>query len=371
MIPETACTVLRTLEAAGYAAYLVGGCVRDLLLGRPVHDWDMTTSALPDETQALFAHTVLTGKRYGTVTVLLGGESFEVTTFRADGAYSDGRRPDTVRFSGTLIDDLSRRDFTVNAMAMDLRGERIDRFGGQADLQARTLRCVGAPEQRFREDALRILRALRFSAQLEFTIEEKTLEAMHRCAPLTCAVSAERVREELEKTLLSDRPETVMEFFGLGVLQRFGAQTLSPMQAVPQERLCRWAALLLAAPGLSLAALRLDKKTVQCCEAAVCACQNEAFDIPALYAARGEVCARAASILSGRESEFARLRAGGHLLTMQDLAARGSDFSGFSGKQIGWVLGQLLTLVQKDPTMNRREALLETGNALLRQAPEQ
>ncbi len=205
MIPQTAKKVLAALEGAGHQAYLVGGCVRDLLRGVTPHDVDITTSALPEETLALFdGYAIPTGLQHGTVTVRLEGESFEVTTFRADGTYSDHRRPDSVRFSTDLHEDLQRRDFTVNAMAMDRSGALHDPHGGQRDLAAGIIRCVGTAQRRFEEDALRIMRGLRFAATLGFAIEEETATAMHRCAPLLRHIAAERLHEEMEKLLLGD-----------------------------------------------------------------------------------------------------------------------------------------------------------------------
>ena len=202
MIPQEVCAVLQTLERAGYEAYAVGGCVRDSLMGKAPHDWDVTTSALPEETMALFDHFAIpTGLQHGTVTVRSGGLSFEVTTFRTDGDYPDHRHPAAVTFTRSLREDLARRDLTVNAMAMDMRGTLHDPFGGQADIRRRVLRCVGQPERRFREDALRILRTLRFSATLGFAIEEDTHQALRaQCGDLRY-VAAERVREELTKLL--------------------------------------------------------------------------------------------------------------------------------------------------------------------------
>ena len=176
--------VLDTLQRAGFEAWYVGGCVRDTLLGRPIHDWDVTTSALPEQVLALFPRTVPTGLQHGTVTVLSDSGPVEVTTYRADGDYHDGRHPDGVRFVRSLREDTARRDFTVNAMAMDQRGNIRDFYGGRADLAAGILRCVGAPERRFREDALRMLRACRFAAQLGFAIEPETWAALLRCEPL-------------------------------------------------------------------------------------------------------------------------------------------------------------------------------------------
>ena len=202
MIPQEIRAVLRRLEEAGHQAYVVGGCVRDMCLGLPPHDWDAATSALPEETMALFDHFAIpTGLQHGTVTVRSGGLSCEVTTFRADGAYPDHRHPAGVTFTRSLEEDLARRDLTVNAMAMDAQGQLFDPCGGQEDLRRRVLRCVGEPERRFREDALRILRTLRFSATLGFAIEADTHRALRaKCGDLRY-VAAERVREELTKLL--------------------------------------------------------------------------------------------------------------------------------------------------------------------------
>ena len=202
MIPREVCAVLQTLERAGPEAYIVGGCVRDILMGKPPHDWDVTTSALPEETMALFDHFAIpTGLRHGTVTVRSGETACEVTTFRTDGDYPDHRHPAAVTFTRSLREDLQRRDLTVNAMAMDVHGTLHDPFGGQADIRRRVLRCVGEPERRFREDALRILRTLRFSATLGFAINADTHRSLRERRDDLRYVAAERVREELTKLL--------------------------------------------------------------------------------------------------------------------------------------------------------------------------
>ena len=202
MIPREVCAVLQTLERAGHEAYIVGGCVRDILMGKPPHDWDVTTSALPEETMALFDHFAIpTGLRHGTVTVRSGETACEVTTFRTDGDYPDHRHPAAVTFTRSLREDLQRRDLTVNAMAMDVHGTLHDPFGGQADIRCRVLRCVGEPERRFQEDALRILRTLRFSATLGFAIDADTHRSLRERRDDLRYVAAERVREELTKLL--------------------------------------------------------------------------------------------------------------------------------------------------------------------------
>ena len=196
-MPENVQRVMERLEAAGWEAWCVGGGVRDTLLGRNPGDWDVTTSARPEDVMALFgAHALPTGLKHGTVTVG-GGRGVEVTTFRRDGEYLDNRHPDYVAFTSSLEEDLSRRDFTVNAIAMDLRGEIQDPFGGRADLEAGVLRAVGNPEQRFREDALRIMRGLRFAAKLGFSIEPETAAAMDRCRELLGNIATERLRVEM------------------------------------------------------------------------------------------------------------------------------------------------------------------------------
>ena len=179
-IPEKAKQIISALTEAGFEAYVVGGCVRDAILGREAADWDITTNARPEQVKALFPRTLDTGLQHGTVTVMLGKEGFEVTTYRIDGEYLDGRHPERVIFTPSLLEDLKRRDFTINAMAYNDREGLVDAFDGLSDLRERRIRCVGDPRERFTEDALRILRAVRFSAQLDFTVEEETRQASGR-----------------------------------------------------------------------------------------------------------------------------------------------------------------------------------------------
>ena len=205
-LPEAVREILEKLESAGYEAWCVGGAVRDLLLGREPGDWDAASSAPPEAVLDLFGADALpTGLRHGTVTVkTAGGRGVEVTTFRCDGTYSDRRRPDRVTFTSSLEEDLARRDFTVNAIALSRRGDLADPFGGRADLAGRVLRAVGEPERRFGEDALRILRGLRFASRLGFALETGTAAALRRCAPLLGEIAPERVREELTGILCGE-----------------------------------------------------------------------------------------------------------------------------------------------------------------------
>lgn len=217
---EGAAELLDTLHRAGYAAYVVGGCVRDSLLGLTPHDWDLCTSALPQQGMELFGaeKCIPTGLQHGTVTVKQGGGLYEITTFRTEGAYTDGRHPDEVHFVPDVREDLARRDFTINAMAYNEKEGLVDPFGGQADLQSGILRAVGVPHQRFTEDALRILRLYRFAARFGFAIDPPTAQAAQElCAHLDC-VSVERIEEELAKLLSAPAPAAYLDEKILGVV---------------------------------------------------------------------------------------------------------------------------------------------------------
>lgn len=220
-IPEKVNKIIHTLQEHGYEAYAVGGCVRDSFLGRKPMDWDITTSAMPEETKALFPHTFDTGIEHGTITVLLDHEGFEVTTYRVDGKYEDSRHPKEVIFVRNLQEDLLRRDFTINAMAYNEKEGLVDIFGGMDDLRAGIIRCVGNAQARFSEDALRILRGIRFAAQLGFELEDETREGMRLLAPTLRKISAERIQVELVKTLTSSRPELLREAWKLGITKEF------------------------------------------------------------------------------------------------------------------------------------------------------
>ena len=213
--------IITTLQQNGYEAYAVGGCVRDSILGREPEDWDITTSAMPEETKALFQKTFDTGIEHGTVTVLLEKEGFEVTTYRIDGKYEDNRHPREVTFTRSLKEDLLRRDFTINAMAYNEKDGLVDIFGGIDDLQKGMIRCVGNARERFSEDALRILRGIRFAAQLGFSIEEETRQGMKELAPTLQNISAERVQVELIKMIVSTRPELLRDAYELGITKQF------------------------------------------------------------------------------------------------------------------------------------------------------
>ena len=216
-LPRKVLMIINNLQLHGYEAFAVGGCVRDSILARRPEDWDITTSAKPGELKRLFRRTVDTGIEHGTVTVIIGKDSYEVTTYRVDGAYEDGRHPKEVRFTSRLEEDLQRRDFTINAMAYNDDVRLVDVFGGMKDLNHHLIRCVGDPRERFSEDALRILRAVRFSAQLNFPIEPDTAEAIKELAPTLEKISAERIQAELVKLLVSPHPERIRDAYELGI----------------------------------------------------------------------------------------------------------------------------------------------------------
>ena len=271
-----AAALLNALHAAGYAAYAVGGCVRDSLLERTAHDWDLCTSALPQQVMELFGaeRCIPTGLQHGTVTIKYGGQLYETTTFRTEGSYTDGRHPDEVQFVPDVREDLARRDFTINAMAYNEAKGLVDPFGGQKDLQNGLLRAVGEPQQRFTEDALRILRLYRFAARFGFALDAATARAARQLAPHLDCISAERIQEELAKLLAAPQPGAYLEPTVLAVvlpeLTTEGLTAAKPVvDACPagKENLpVRWAALLGA---LGEAGARRVLKRLRCSNACI------------------------------------------------------------------------------------------------------
>ncbi|MCL2051172.1 MAG: CCA tRNA nucleotidyltransferase [Lachnospiraceae bacterium] len=261
-LPEKVKNIIQTIENAGFYAYAVGGCVRDSILLKEPEDWDITTSATPAEVKSLFRRTFDTGLKHGTVTVLIGMENFEVTTYRIDGIYEDKRRPAEVTYTNSLADDLKRRDFTINAMAYNDRDGLIDLYDGLNDIKNKIIRCVGEAGERFSEDALRLMRAVRFSAQLGFLIEEKTKQAINDKASDLNHISAERIRVELVKLITSPHPEFLRVAYEAGLTAQFfpefdacmqtgqkhphhcysvGEHIINAMKAVPADKVLRLA----------------------------------------------------------------------------------------------------------------------------------
>jgi len=350
--PKSVQTAVNMLHAAGYEAYPVGGCVRDFLLSRPCSDFDITTNALPEETRAVFAGfpVIETGIKHGTVTVVFD-TPLEITTFRVDLGYTDGRHPDAVAFTRSLTEDLARRDFTVNAMAYG--ADIIDPFGGKADLAARTIRCVGNPETRFGEDALRILRGLRFAATLDFEIEEKTAAAMANCRENLRFVSVERITEEIRKLACGVSAARIVRAFRavLEVVLPGISPDFEKLTALPPELPLRLAALLGNAE--TLGALRLSNKerdAVRCLLAA-----EKPSDTKAALRAYGEEKSRLLFAYHGMEFTLPD-----GIWSVAQLAVGGADLreAGLCGAEIGNALSTLLDVVMRGEVPNERHALL-------------
>ena len=264
-LPDDVTYIIEKLHKAGFDAFVTGGAVRDMMMHKEPHDYDIATSALPEDTRRLFSRTIDTGIKHGTVTVIINGVGYEITTFRTDGIYLDGRHPEHVRFVNSVYTDCARRDFTINSMMYGSDGEIIDFFGGRADIKEKLIRCVGESEKRFKEDALRMLRAVRFSAALSFDISPETEKAIKKCSMLIKRVSTERIFEELNKILLSDNPDYIRTLHNLGLLQyiipqldvcfyeeqrnkyhiyNVGEHIMQTVKNTPCNLILRWAALL-------------------------------------------------------------------------------------------------------------------------------
>ena len=402
-IPGNVERIIRTLNDHGYEAYAVGGCVRDTLLDRKPGDWDITTSARPQEVKELFRRTIDTGIQHGTVTVMMDRTGYGVTTYRIDGQYVDGRHPKQVEFTSSLIEDLKRRDFTINAMAYSHETGIVDEFGGVEDLNAKTIRCVGDPMERFTEDALRILRAIRFSAQLDFTIEEQTWNAIRVIAPNIAKVSKERIQVELTKLLLSDHPEKIREVYETGISpyisENFDSLNWKMAEiptTLPKEKYVRWAGFLRCAnaydvngtlmpqpiPSVTevpesasravkiLRDLKLDNDTIGRVKTLVSWSGVELPETPeavrrAMSRMEAEVWDALMELNEYSEKIHAlteEIRTAGDCLDLKHLAVKGQDLikAGVQpGKALGATLNQMLDDVLSHPDHNEKEYLLE------------
>lgn len=390
-IPEPVEGIIKQLNDAGYEAYVVGGCVRDTLLHQQPEDWDITTSAKPEQVKAIFGRTIDTGIRHGTVTVLKGGAGYEVTTYRIDGEYEDGRHPKSVAFTSNLVEDLKRRDFTINAMAYSHQTGLVDVFSGMDDLKRRRIRCVGSPRDRFTEDALRILRAMRFSAQLGFEIEPDTRAAITKIAPNLIHVSRERVQVELTKLLLSANPDYIREVYETGIspyiTDGFAGILVSEISidgSLPQEKPIRWAAFLRLVSEREavriLKELKMDNDTISKVATLV---EWWKKPIPPSKPDIRRVMSRMLPELydsllllkqsAGDEdlSEVIRLseaiRRDGDCVSLKTMAVTGTDLihAGMRpGKELGEVLNHLFEQVLECPECNKKEYLLSLARQL-------
>jgi tRNA nucleotidyltransferase (CCA-adding enzyme) len=406
-IPEKVKQILNTLEEAGFPAYVVGGCVRDSVLGRKPKDWDITTKALPQDVKKLFRRTIDTGIEHGTVTIMLGKEGYEVTTYRIDGAYEDSRRPKEVTFTEDLKEDLRRRDFTINAMAYNPKEGLVDVFEGIMDSKKKVIRAVGDPRERFGEDALRMMRALRFSAQLGYRIEKETEQAIFEMATDLSKISAERIQMELIKLLESSHPETIKEGYLLGItkviLPEFdeliyageqGAQVIKAMKVVPSDKVYRLA-ILFGEMGEEKAneicrRLKMDNATRKMV-AKIVKYQDYELDVDsisirkAIFEVGEDVYpylyhVQRARIMTGlqRDRDWAKLEQSkikyediikrGDCLSLQKLKIDGKDLIELGlkpGKEIGKTLYALLDMVLEDQDLNTRERLLAEAKKII------
>ena len=409
-IPEDVQFILKKLGRAGYEAYIVGGCTRDSILGKLPQDWDITTPAMPEQVKALFPRTIDTGIKHGTVTIMIGANGYEVTTYRIDGIYEDGRHPRDVTFTRSLEEDLKRRDFTINAMAYNPEEGLVDLFGGIQDLKEGRIRCVGDPGARFSEDALRMMRAVRFAAQLGFSIEEDTARAVKTLAGTLVRISAERIRSELEKLLLSPHPELIEKAYELGItgiiLPEYDGLTDFPSRpaGVYENARLHTAALLPVAAETkpqrfaalmsylepeqvetTMRRLKFDNSTRILTERLV-RFQNFAFENTEaamrqfLYKAGEDlfpelVRMRQAQIAAGeavgadaarqdlkvKEELFRRVTEGGQCFSLDRLAVSGNDLIATGvkpGKKLGALLHELLEKVIEDQSLNEKERLI-------------
>lgn len=398
-LPKEVKHIIDILTQNGYEAYAVGGCVRDSILGRVPGDWDITTSALPQQVKALFRRTIDTGIQHGTVTIMLGKNGYEVTTYRIDGKYEDSRHPESVEFTPNLEEDLKRRDFTINAMAYNDENGVVDIFGGIDDIRNRIIRCVGNAHDRFTEDALRILRAVRFSAQLGFEIDKATKDAARELAPTLVKISRERIHTELNKLLLSDNPDYFSVVYELGVMKVIISE-LEGVNSGDIERLkvlikrtkpClpeRYAALLSVIgkdkTRAVLKGLKLDNATISMAVKLVEYLGiTPALTEPQMRHYINEVGKEDAirvidfNLSFADESmheEYTDMRKlcahvleRGDCTSLKELDVTGKDLvdAGFeAGKQLGELLNSLLTEVLDNPSLNDRNYLLGRAKEL-------
>ncbi len=400
-LPEAVENIIETLDKAGFEGFIVGGCVRDACLGVEPKDWDITTSAKPEEVKALFKRTIDTGIEHGTVTVMIERQGYEVTTYRIDGKYKDGRHPEEVVFTPSLEEDLKRRDFTINAMAYNESAGLVDLYGGMDDLKAKRIRCVGDAAQRFREDALRILRALRFSAQLGFDISEETKSAILEIRDNLKLISKERIREELNKLLLSDEPEKISlvhNFALAGIIYENGGKAvifpsecgdkmLSALKASAKIKELRWSIYLNSLSGeeanVFMRALKFDNKTTATVKK-LCAFSDVKIDceeisikhmiqkvglsefdlLIALQKLLGFCDDMTAGTLMDIKEKIVKR---GDALFLKELKINGSDLLELGikkGENIGKMLELLLEKVVEDYSLNDREKLFKIVDEL-------
>ena len=384
-IPENAQRLIRLLGEQGHTAYVVGGCVRDSLMGRVPHDWDICTSATPQQMLEIFKgiRVIETGLKHGTVTAVIDGEQYECTVYRIDGEYTDNRRPDNVTFTDDITEDLKRRDFTVNAMAYNCTDGLADPFDGIGDIERRIIKCVGSPAERFNEDALRIMRAFRFSAQLGFKIEEKTLAAASECREGLSNIARERIFSELLKLLHSPcSADALKQMRESGVMRYIlgdycpSERIFSLISSMPDTDEARLGMLLFEAEEsqrremlLSLKCSNRQKSGALAVAEGAAAKLETRADVSRFLAKYGRDASDAlcASVLLGNsdESVFSLADKNNAPRGIGDLAVGGGDMVaiGLRGKEIGDMLALLLEIAIESPECNTKERLLKIADS--------
>lgn len=378
-LPKNVDFILKELNKNGYEGYIVGGCVRDYLMGTEPHDYDITTSALPEEVKSIFSHTVDTGIQHGTVTVVIDKIGYEITTYRIDGEYKDNRHPEEVIFTDKLSGDLSRRDFTVNAIAYNPLNGYVDLFNGRDDINKKIIRGVGVPAKRFQEDALRMMRAVRFSAQLDFSIEENTLKALKDNADLIENISIERIREEFFKLLLSNHNERLDILLNSGMTEYFLPEILnrkydySKINGLSKDIVVRLSYVLSHIDSKNvnkiMKRLKTDNKTGADVTNIVRYVNYEITDdysMRKLINLTGENTLNLIEVMGALNNSdminevniYNRVK--NDCCTLKSLDLTGNDLMsiGIKGKEIGEVLSKALDLVMKEPNKNNRGVLL-------------
>ncbi len=380
-LPDYVKKCINVFNSAGVEAFCVGGAIRDIIMGRgQPHDFDIAVNCPPEKTIELFDHTIPTGIKHGTVTVIVDEKPIEVTTYRVDGKYTDSRHPDSVKFTGNIADDLSRRDFTVNAIAYNDNYGIFDPFDGCGDIKRRILRTVGEPDGRFSEDALRIMRAFRFSSQLGFEIERHTKQSALNNSQLLSNISAERIAGELYKILCGEHIIHSTPLFLCGALEHFSIKRcdISRIAELPYDLITRFCALCIVSeskPDMICDSLKADNILRRSAQA-VCELYKKPVpltraDIKRFMAQAGaENCARYISLISMLHNEntdniadeFDDILQSGEPYLLKHLALDGNDITalGIDGRDIGAVLKKIQNAVIEDPTLNTKEKLLET-----------
>ena len=365
-IPKKALFVIERLTRNGHEAYIVGGCVRDILLGKMPSDFDITTSAKPEEIISLFEKTIPTGIKHGTVTVIIENEPIEVTTFRTEGIYTDNRRPQSVEFVTDLREDLSRRDFTVNAMAYNENTGVIDYFGGKDDLKAKILKAVGNPERRFTEDALRILRLFRFASTLNFGIEENTFNAAIKCSHLLENVSRERIFKELKKAVLGDNFKIFASLIECGVLKFLNITDSPDFDKIKTLKEYPLLCLYLSLGTNALLELKPSNEQKEYFKtldilSEMSLPQTETDIKEMLNIAGNEILNDFFALVGLDQSKLKSVIASGEPYSIAHLEINGNDLinMGYKGKEIGKILDHLRKTVIKNPKKNTKENLLK------------